>query len=235
MPNHVSNCWRITGPSAEIKEFANQWQALSEQGNSFDAFFPMPSELKEIRSGHIKIDGQAYNNWIEKTGPNGLKVNEPLTDQQIKEYLKRFGSVDWYEWATTNWGTKWGAYDCQIPIYGKEENGTITVDLYFDSAWSPPVKALRELSRQSPHWNIEHAYAEQGSDFIGICTVTDGQIVSDSSEDLSKFRSDNPPEEATEDEIEQFWDDWHYKDISEKFTGFAGEIFSRFPFLHEGG
>jgi hypothetical protein len=53
-------------------------------------------------------------------------------------------AVNWYDWAVTNWGTKW-----DVSLEGLEfwdnENLTATITGYFDSAWAPPIEAYNRF------------------------------------------------------------------------------------------
>lgn len=54
------------------------------------------------------------------------------------EERKLYGSNNWYDWCSFNWGTKWNAYyDCL-----DKENNAIT----FDTAWSCPLPVLDKLA-----------------------------------------------------------------------------------------
>lgn len=62
--------------------------------------------------------------------------------------LKRYGSINWYEWCNKNWGTKWNGYDCFV---GDDY-------IQFDTAWSTPKPLLLELSKQV---DVTVAYADE--------------------------------------------------------------------------
>ena len=50
--------------------------------------------------------------------------------------------ASWYEWCTTNWGTKWGTYE---PVAFHLGGDSSPVAIKFQSAWGPP-KILEEIA-----------------------------------------------------------------------------------------
>jgi len=97
---------------------------------------------------------------------------EPVlnTESDIIEYGKnalmnviKYGALDWYEWSTKNWGTKWNAchniYDEKVPN-----------EIRFDTAWSDVRGLICELSKLYPDNNFVYEYAEEQ---IGLYT---GQV-----------------------------------------------------------
>lgn len=71
---------------------------------------------------------------------------------------------DWYNWRVDNWGTKW---EVHAEITGETEN---SLYLHFDSAWSPPLEALRHWMEQSEDRIVDLRYIEWGMMFCGILT-----------------------------------------------------------------
>ena len=71
---------------------------------------------------------------------------------------------NWYGWNVDNWGTKW---DASISI----ENDQLqrlddeTLELRFETAWSPPIAFYRFLSENG--WDVSAKYYEPGIGFIG--------------------------------------------------------------------
>lgn len=63
-----------------------------------------------------------------------------------------YGATSWYDWCCDNWGTKWNAYDTEIP----GENLIV-----FTTAWSPPESVIAMLAERYPHDNIEHWWADE--------------------------------------------------------------------------
>mgnify|MGYP000709814832 CR=1 FL=1 len=68
----------------------------------------------------------------------------------------------WYNWRVDNWGTKW---EVQAEITGESET---CLYLYFNSAWSPPVEAIRHWVDQDDRRIAELRYIEWGMGFCGI-------------------------------------------------------------------
>lgn len=80
-----------------------------------------------------------------------------------------FSGDDWYNFNNREWGTKW---DVAVPegdnsndtyMEGPVENGENKVVYYnFDTAWAPPVPAIKKLSNQYPNLLMTLSYKEEG-------------------------------------------------------------------------
>ena len=74
---------------------------------------------------------------------------------------------DWYSWRVNNWGTKW-----EVSTEGLEftdnEDGTASIDGWFDSAWAPPVGAYEHFSDMMDNCSLSASYYEPGMDFAGF-------------------------------------------------------------------
>jgi hypothetical protein len=98
-----------------------------------------------------------------------IDTQSPPPSKEIGENnVAKYGYADWYSWNVANWGTKWdvGPLDCD---FLETENGVSTLYLNFDSAWSPPVEALRKIhEKYSPRGlKMEGEYIETGCSFLG--------------------------------------------------------------------
>jgi len=81
-------------------------------------------------------------------------------------------NLDWYFWRLENWGTKWdvGGDDFVIEGYTQDKNHCLL--LYFDSAWSPPLKVYEAMANLD--YVIEATYYEPGIGFVGEWTSENG-------------------------------------------------------------
>ena len=78
---------------------------------------------------------------------------------------------NWYDWAISNWGTKWGAYDASI------QNETDDwIEYEFSSAWSPPLVWLETTVEMYPELNFMLKYEEDGMGFMGRATGEGGDF-----------------------------------------------------------
>ncbi len=77
--------------------------------------------------------------------------------------LEAYSGEGWYYWNNENWGTKW---DISVPDEGYAET-RISVDeetllaYEFQTAWSPPLPVIRDLSIQYPEAQINLSYEEE--------------------------------------------------------------------------
>lgn len=65
--------------------------------------------------------------------------------------------INWDAWNRSEWGTKWNAYSTRINICGN------SVDIYFDTAWSPPRPFITAFFNR---WGIPfvfESYCEGGN------------------------------------------------------------------------
>lgn len=97
---------------------------------------------------------------------------------------------DWYNWNCNNWGSKWDA-----DPYTFERLDDTTIDLSFDSAWSPPTALYDYLTENG--WNVTARYYEPGVGFVGEYVdgfdqtweydLSDEETLSDIPEDLIEW------------------------------------------------
>ncbi len=236
MPNHCSNCWSVTGPEKEIIQFAKDWEAAYKDGNPFDVFCKIPEELANVATGSTVIDGKIYTRWTSGTLPSGKKAQVPITPEKDLEMLELYGATDWYSWAQHNWGTKWGGYSCKEPQLHYKD-GKATIDLVFDSAWSPPRPAANKLMELHPNWTMETFCSEWGNNFFEVCDFADGELMDTEVYDMSEFEIDMEERIgiSREDSPDSYWDIVCNLPPVERYTGIVKETFERFPEMHLGG
>ena len=124
------------------------------------------------------------NNNIEITGPidkikalwdatqaedGGLLNAMVPMPVELKDTIKGSNgdAVNWYDWAVTNWGTKWDV-DSEGLEFWDNENLTATITGYFDSAWAPPIDCYNRFLAANPDFTITGSYYECGCDFAGF-------------------------------------------------------------------
>jgi len=89
---------------------------------------------------------------------------------------KTYGHTTWYSWCTEHWGTKW---DCNNSVIEKtkEKDGKLIVVYGFDTAWSPPIAAMTEISKKFPDLNFKLRYYEAGCGFKGLLILENGLVI----------------------------------------------------------
>jgi|DEB0MinimDraft_6_1074348.scaffolds.fasta_scaffold153553_2 hypothetical protein len=70
------------------------------------------------------------------------------------------GVAGWYKWRLDNWGTKWDVYDAQCDYFDAN-----TLRLYFDTAWSPPMRIYEKLTDMG--FEVTARYLDEGWGYIG--------------------------------------------------------------------
>lgn len=100
--------------------------------------------------------------------PEGRLDFETLVPSPPHMYRGGLGSEDekdfpcnWMSWCTTNWGTKWNAYDCTTGTDGER------AFIQFDSAWSVPRPVIYALGKRFG-LAMELRYFDEGHNFWGV-------------------------------------------------------------------
>ena len=149
MPNWCMNTVTFEGTEQQIKKI----KKAVDKEELFDSFYPIPKALRETVSGS------------ESAKPDWQKENSG-------QLIMKHGADNWYDWCTTNWGTKWDA--CDLSVLSE---GTHDVTIGFSSAWSPGIGFYQHLFETmnknvddmgDPKFKIKATYYEPGCDFIGI-------------------------------------------------------------------
>lgn len=107
---------------------------------------------------------------LEKDDPKAIK--EAHIGQ---ENVAKYGSRDWYDWCSKNWGTKWG--DCDTVL---EDQEPAKLKFRFNTAWSPPEPALDKMSKKWPMLKFSLRYYECGMGFKGSLILKNGEVLSQS-------------------------------------------------------
>lgn len=132
---------------AEAINELREW--LGDGKNLLSKILPIPKELTETQSPF-----------------NGTK-------EQSDALIAKYGVNNWYDWAVANWGTKW---DLNEVMFGDSPNDN-ELHFYFDSAWSPPQRAISLLAEKFDNLSFHHAYLEEGICFVGYDDYENGAIV----------------------------------------------------------
>lgn len=153
------------------------------------------------------------NNDITITGPKN-KIVDVWTDATVKEGLLEviapIGEWD-YGTACETWGTKW-----DISLEGLEfidnEDGTASIVGYADSAWAPPIDALRRFCENNQDVSAEIRYFEPGMSFVGKWTNEDGEEHYDDVADLLETTQED---DAVLYDLLEHFDVWSWYDNDE--------------------
>lgn len=79
----------------------------------------------------------------------------------------------WYSWRVNNWGTKW---DVDAIVNCEPSEAYPSLEVSFDSAWSPPVEWLRHVAALYPELEFRMDYMEPGMAFCGVATGMNGEV-----------------------------------------------------------
>ena len=142
--------------------------------------------------------GKGLLNKIISTPEELTKSQSPFngSKQQSDDLVAEYGFDNWYDWNINKWGTKWDV-DADVQQAGNE------VSLIFDSAWSPPQRAIALLAQKFNNLSFHHAYIEEGNCFVGFDDYENGKLVDEMSND------DPDSEEWAEIAHDEFgWEPW---------------------------
>ena len=67
---------------------------------------------------------------------------------------------NWYDWRLENWGTKWDVYETRC-----DRIDANTLQLYFYTAWSPPIPVFDKLVDMG--FEVNARYLDEGWGYIG--------------------------------------------------------------------
>lgn len=160
----------------------------------FNRLLPMPEELHNCgpigtMSGIADdlladngIGDYAKYQWVKDAGITTVEqlcahwkydYNEVVALGKLRqENREKYGDPDWYDWHTTNWGTKWNA--CYVHFsYKPEHKDTVLV---FDTAWAPPVPIFEALAEKFPEHEIVIHSDEYGNHLHATFHIKNGEV-----------------------------------------------------------
>ena len=154
MPNHCHN--RVTFYSANTDAVAKLKQIFEDE-SCFAQIIPEPDWANTPLLSSDNRYGTKYGNDGEL----------PILQTDSYGECLRFHSTGiadqrWYDWRVENWDTKWDAYDVVVTDDDPE-----SVEIEFNTAWSPPEAICSALREQYPDVSISWFYDEPGCEIAG--------------------------------------------------------------------
>ena len=192
MPNWVTNNLEITGKKSDIRKMFNRANLVG-RNYTMDSFVPMPQTYRDV---------DTTNSW--ECTYRDMKTNAdfltPEEDELLKEKAKRihaeaskyqmdtYGVVGWYNWGCLNWGTKWDTDLCSVntleaQLEGYQDDDEISINLVFDTAWSPPVPFLAKIVEENPTLYFE-MWCDEESGYKFAYSGCEGSLGDDYADEL---------------------------------------------------
>lgn len=134
MPNWCDNTISISGPAEKVSQMYQQLNDPNNNDGLCQILYPMPE--------------------------NTFTGN--LGEKERKDCAKK-GIPNWYDWCTSNWGTKWDTADGDWQ-YEEAGDGEAILTGSFQTAWGPPIGAYENAPDDL---YIEAMYYEPGCAFAG--------------------------------------------------------------------
>jgi hypothetical protein len=146
VPNWCNNSITITGPIAVIRTLYEGAVA----GNFCNTVYPIPQMLVDTVSGSVGKPGS---------------VEQIEHEEQEQRNIELFGYKNWYDFCVAQWGVKWDFGSDDAASFSDNGNGTATLILGDDTAWSPPCGIFEKLHAQG--LDVLAYYYEPGMAFCG--------------------------------------------------------------------
>ena len=200
MPNHVTNELRIISGSAK-RRAAIFKSIINEHGRfDFNKVIPMPASLNVTEGSVTEALSEALKGnvvWFVKHHHPELNTGEDVIEHfkstrsagfekdireaaMMVENEKLYGFRSWYGWSASRWGTKWNAYNNNIPVAPAKANtrgayrqrvmnkrinrhikSGAELVLRFETAWSSPEPIYEELAKRFPDVTFSVDYADE--------------------------------------------------------------------------
>ena len=127
---------QVTLRHADSREIERAIAALG-RGELLNEFCPCPEELRSENTGFANAEVKA-------------------------DRVAKYGYESWFDWSVAHWGTKWdvGGEHCGYAEYTEH-----VVVMDFDSAWAPPLAALKHF--ETLGFEVKILYDEPGMGFCG--------------------------------------------------------------------
>jgi hypothetical protein len=183
MPNWCYQNLYVYGKTkSDIDNFVNKAKEFqTEEGHiDLNSFYPTPQELVDTPSAFY--------------GDKEKQAEQERIQARNKE---KYGYANWYDWNCENYGTKWGA--CRAELGEEFTTPTHhTVDIRFESAWSPADGLIAKISALYPNLVFVLEFTEESDAFAG-CTIFVGGNVTHNADFEPDFDSLPDQEEIGED------------------------------------
>lgn len=143
---------------------------------------------------------------INKLIERARSANPKRPDEELGLLEAMVPIGDWeYGTAVETWGTKWDVSTEGLEVYNIIEDRAV-IEGWFDSAWSPPVEAMRAYLAENPDVDIWMNYFEPGVSFIG--EFEDGE---ESTYEIDPENLDNIPDDLREAfNLDEYYDEEDY-------------------------
>lgn len=129
-------------------------------------------DTNEIRRVVDAYNGDALFTEFSPCPQDLLNTTAPCADDSTRaSNIEKHGHPEWYSWCVANWGTKW-----DINTGGNTvdlEDGQLVVDLWFDTAWSPPIGFYKTMEKLG--FKVDAFYHEPGMGFCGRYTMNNDE------------------------------------------------------------
>lgn len=135
------------------------------------------------------VQGFNEGNFLNEFIPVPAMLNKTTSPnkENADGMRQQYGYTDWYRFCINEWGTKWDVESENIDAI--DENN---IQVFFQSAWSPPVEAYRKL--ETIGFKIRAMYHEPGMAYCGIYEDTEDDYYDYSNMSAAETRDTIPQE-----------------------------------------
>lgn len=201
MPNWCTCIMLVSGEIDELQRFVTQAVRVfhKKEGNvvcpfAISAFLPCPEELLAVTYPVKVITVKQYAEQKKGDFIHGI------TEKMQREFIRKYGYDNWYDWCCAKWGTKWDVSDCTVT---RVNHGVVrdTIRYRFTTAWTPPIEALKVISTKFPELSFTLRYVGEGDEFRGTAEFHNGLIRDDCRELDAATREELGVDDEEEDRI----------------------------------
>jgi len=210
MPNHVTNEVRVIGGTnkeraAFIRAITNKYGRID-----FNNITRMPRSMHIDESSDVEMMASAIagkpmaefyfgdvmtvaeaTEKLRQRGSKASHIRKVIHQAHLRvDNKNRYGFYSWYDWSSEKWGTKWNAYDVEMPVpevkervkrgyrhrkthvtaYAKRlfkkrlnrhAKSGAELQIRFDTAWASPHPIFEEMAKRFPYLEFHIRYADE--------------------------------------------------------------------------
>ena len=171
MPNHVYSNVKISGDSEDLAKFVS----MAKKDGEWDINELYRNPLSNFTSPVRIVAQEEYDAAMKKleewkaSGEPFFFTGLPMTLEMQENFIKSYGTANWYHWANQHWGSKWGIYEIEMESEEPEE-----ITLRFQTAWTPAKGLWKKVSEFFPSLRFVTEYVDEGGFFCGTETYESG-------------------------------------------------------------